>query len=252
MALLPLLISAIFPSLTIGEDSRLDILRVEVGQMDSTDRTKERATDFYLNGGEDIGVSPSMVLAVYRDKLIRNTLGDNISVSVPVGQLKVLKTYKDIAIARIESLTSVDTTPVLEYRTVMLGDYAVLQGKEELPPDAGVTVPAEVLFSLNKWELKAEAKKILARINNHYNKAGDKRLIIEGHTCSLGPEKYNKELSDKRARSVRDYLLKSEGLPPGNITIESYGENRPVASNATKEGRAQNRRVNIRFLPLSN
>ncbi len=246
-----LLIYQVSPSLSFSEESRLDIIRVEIEPVDGADRTKKPVTDFYLNGGEKSGIRLSMVLDVYRDKLIRNTAGANINISVPVGKVKVLKTYKDLAIARIESLASVDKTPVLQYQTVMLGDYAVLEGNKELPPGSSVTVPVEVLFNINDWKLKSEAKELLARIHDHYNKSGDKRLIVEGHTCSLGPDNYNLELSGKRARSVRDYFFKAKGLSPDKITIESYGEKKPVASNKTKEGRAKNRRVNIRFLQLS-
>jgi outer membrane protein OmpA-like peptidoglycan-associated protein len=255
------LINTAFPSLSSVEDARFEIIRVEIEQMNGGDSQNRPVTDFYLNGGEESGIKKSMVLDVYRDKFIRDAAGDNINISVPVGKVKVLKVYKDIAIARIMSLDSPDNTPVLEYRTVMLGDYAVLRDNKKLvgslyeskefPPGSGATLPSEVLFSINEWKLKPEAKEVLASIYDHYNNTGDKRIIVEGHTCSLGPEEYNQELSGKRARSVREYFLMAKGISPEKITIEFHGEKRPVAANSTKEGRAMNRRVNIRFLPVS-
>ncbi len=248
MAVLLLAGSIAYPSFAYGEDSRLDVIKVEIGQVDSIEQSKEPVTDFYLSGGEKAGVMASMVLDVYRDKLVRTTEGDSINISVPVGQVKVLKIYEDLAVARIESLTSADKTPVLQYKTVMLGDYAVIKSRKDTSQRPGVAVLSDVLFRINEWKLKPEAKKVLLNILDHYNIEGDKPMIIEGHTCSLGPEKYNLGLSDKRARSVRDYFIKARGLSPDKITVESYGEEKPVASNKTKEGRVKNRRVNIRFL----
>ena len=255
------LIKPAFPSLSFSEDAWFEIIRVEIEQVNGDDSQNRPVKDFYLNGGEESGIRKSMVLDVYRDKFISNAEGANINISVPVGQVKVLKVFKDIAIARITSLDSPDKTPVLEYRTVMLGDYAVLKDNKqslgslydskEFPPGSGATLPSEVLFSINEWKLKPEAKEVLARIYDHYNEAGDKHIIVEGHTCSLGPEEYNRDLSGKRALSVREYFLMAKGISPEKITIEFHGEKRPVAANSTKEGRTMNRRVNIRFLPVS-
>jgi OOP family OmpA-OmpF porin len=67
---------------------------------------------------------------------------------------------------------------------------------------------------------------------------------VEGHTCSIGPEAYNQGLSERRAASVADFLV-SEGIRPDAIRQVGFGEDRPVADNATRAGREQNRRVEI-------
>jgi len=69
--------------------------------------------------------------------------------------------------------------------------------------------------------------------------------VIEGHTDSVGKKAYNQKLSERRAAAVREYL-KSEGIATDRMTVEGFGEERPVADNATAEGRAHNRRVVLR------
>jgi len=67
---------------------------------------------------------------------------------------------------------------------------------------------------------------------------------VVGYTDSTGPAKYNQGLSERRAKSVYDYFV-SKGIAADRLTTKGYGEERPVASNATREGRAKNRRVEL-------
>lgn len=73
------------------------------------------------------------------------------------------------------------------------------------------------------------------------------QLIVEiaGHTDSTGSAEYNQKLSERRAESVRDYLV-NNGVDSNRLTVKGYGESEPVADNATREGRAKNRRVEMR------
>lgn len=72
-------------------------------------------------------------------------------------------------------------------------------------------------------------------------------LLVEGHTDDIGSEKFNLVLSEKRAVAVETYLI-SKGIDADRIIIRSYGESKPIASNQTPEGRAQNRRVEFRII----
>ena len=69
-------------------------------------------------------------------------------------------------------------------------------------------------------------------------------VLVEGHTCSIGPEDYNQWLSERRARSVADHLV-SLGVRPDAIRVAGYGMDRPIADNETAEGRRMNRRVEV-------
>jgi OOP family OmpA-OmpF porin len=73
------------------------------------------------------------------------------------------------------------------------------------------------------------------------------RVSVDGHTDATGPEAYNQGLSERRARAVRDYLV-SKGVPGARLQAVGYGEANPIASNATREGRALNRRVELRMM----
>ena len=72
-------------------------------------------------------------------------------------------------------------------------------------------------------------------------------LVIEGHTDSTGASDYNQNLSERRARAVRDFFV-DKGIPTASMTTVGYGESRPRVSNTTPEGRAVNRRVDIRIV----
>ena len=72
---------------------------------------------------------------------------------------------------------------------------------------------------------------------------------LNGHTDNVGGQDYNKDLSERRARAVRNYLI-SKGIDPGMVKSEGFGFSKPVAENDTEDGRAQNRRVEIRLRKL--
>ena len=122
--------------------------------------------------------------------------------------------------------------------------------KVPVPPPAPVyekmTVSAEALFDHDKSVLKAEGKEALKELGDAIKAKGARVVDIDviGHTDSDGSEEYNQALSERRAQSVSDYLV-SEGVDPNIIDVSGQGELNPVASNATKEGRALNRLVDV-------
>jgi len=102
-----------------------------------------------------------------------------------------------------------------------------------------------VNFHTNSADLTEEAKAILQPIAiAHHTHHGDVDLVISGHTDSTGAAAYNKQLSQSRAESVRAYMI-SQGCAAGKLTAIGYGEENPIADNATKAGRAENRRVEL-------
>ena len=71
----------------------------------------------------------------------------------------------------------------------------------------------------------------------------DLNVVIEGHTDSVGTAEYNKKLSQERADSVKKYMVEKGGIDANRLKAQGFGEEKPIASNKTKEGRQQNRRV---------
>ena len=102
----------------------------------------------------------------------------------------------------------------------------------------------DVLFDTGKSDLRPQAREALAKLSGIVLNYPSLRLAIEGYTDSTGTPQFNQTLSDKRAASVRDYLV-AQGLSADSLTSQGFGENNPVADNSTAQGRQQNRRVQI-------
>ncbi|MEF1290807.1 OmpA family protein [Vibrio sp. M260118] len=99
-------------------------------------------------------------------------------------------------------------------------------------------------FALNSSELKPESKPMLDELVEFMNKYPQSTVEVTGYTDSSGAASYNQSLSEKRAQTIADVLLK-EGIDGSRITAKGEGENNPIASNDTREGRAKNRRVEV-------
>ncbi len=106
-----------------------------------------------------------------------------------------------------------------------------------------VSLP-NILFETDQARLKPEGREALAKISGVLSIAEGCRLSVEGHTDEIGSAEYNLDLSEKRAASVREYLV-AQGLARENITVKGFGESQPIASNETAAGRQENRRVEI-------
>jgi outer membrane protein OmpA-like peptidoglycan-associated protein len=103
---------------------------------------------------------------------------------------------------------------------------------------------SDVLFDTGSATLKPGAREKLARVAGILAAHPDLKIEIEGHTDSVGGDDYNQRLSERRAESVRSYLVQQK-IPSTAVDAEGFGESRPVASNTTSAGRQQNRRVEL-------
>jgi len=107
-----------------------------------------------------------------------------------------------------------------------------------------ITLQADTLYDFNKSDLKPEGKATLDKIARDLGKIKLEVIIAVGNTDSVGSDAYNMALGQRRAQSVKAYLV-SKGVDGSRIYTESKGKSNPVASNATEEGRAKNRRTDI-------
>lgn len=105
------------------------------------------------------------------------------------------------------------------------------------------SLKVEVNFDFDSAVLKPQYKDELKRVADFLNEHGNVKAVIEGHADSTGGESYNKNLSQRRASAVRNALINDFGIAASRLSAVGYGESRPVATNATAEGRAKNRRV---------
>jgi outer membrane protein OmpA-like peptidoglycan-associated protein len=112
------------------------------------------------------------------------------------------------------------------------------------PRGTVVTLPGNVLFASGKAELRPGAQGRLDQIATALKDDADHQITVEGHTDSRGSDTTTQALSQARAQAVRDYLV-SRGLDQEHVKAVGLGASRPIADNASAEGRATNRRVEI-------
>lgn len=105
-----------------------------------------------------------------------------------------------------------------------------------------VEFSSNVLFGFDRAEVTADARPTLDKLVDVLNKYPDTDIELQGHTDDTGAEKYNQDLSERRARAVDNYL-EQKGIPARRIKIKGFGETIPKYDNTTESGRAQNRRV---------
>ena len=133
--------------------------------------------------------------------------------------------------------------------TASKGCDGALAPKPAAAPAAGVsqskiTLQADTLYDFDKASLKPEGMATLDKIARDLSKIKLEVIIAVGNTDSVGSDAYNMALGQRRAQSVKAYLT-SKGVDGSRIYTESKGKSNPVASNATAEGRAKNRRTDI-------
>ena len=112
------------------------------------------------------------------------------------------------------------------------------------PPTKKRIVLRGVTFGFDQAELDDAGKGILDAAVNALQDSPDAEVVVAGHTDAVGSDAYNMTLSQRRATTVRDYLV-TQGIDASRLEVRAFGESQPVADNDTAEGRAQNRRVEL-------
>ena len=101
------------------------------------------------------------------------------------------------------------------------------------------------MFDFDKSALKPATTQILDRLVVFMTENKDKSVNLAGHTDNVGTEAYNQALSERRVNSVKSYVV-GKGVDSGRVAGQGFGESKPIADNKTAEGRAKNRRVEIK------
>ena len=170
---------------------------------------------------------------------------------VYAGELVFPKTEDEI----VEALSIKDSVTVFEgvtYESRNGKVYKIIGGKRyrlrglkivsdsEIVPKAG----ALINFDFNSAEIKPDSYALLDEFGKALNGGlNDAKFIISGHTDSIGSNEYNHKLSVARAQAVVFYLKTIHNIPSMRISVNGYGENKPITTNETDEGRYKNRRV---------
>jgi OOP family OmpA-OmpF porin len=101
----------------------------------------------------------------------------------------------------------------------------------------------DIKFDFDKADVKNQYLGEVEKVANFLNAHPGSTAVVEGHTDSRGNDEYNQKLSERRADAVRDTLITKFGVSDSKVTAVGYGESRPIATNDTAAGRAENRRV---------
>lgn len=142
-----------------------------------------------------------------------------------------------------------------------LAGHYLFDPEPEAPPPPPPPPPAEVPpppvkkriilrgvnFDFDKADIRPDSRPVLDEAIATLKENPDIRIAVQGYTDSKGTDEYNLKLSDRRANAVYRYLV-AGGIAPDRMTVEGFGEAKPVADNSTESGRAENRRVELVIL----
>ncbi len=130
-----------------------------------------------------------------------------------------------------------------EQQVAVVEEEVIVEEPVAPEPMEVVRVELDVKFDFDKAQVKPESYGDIKALADFMKQYPSTTTVVEGHTDSVGSDAYNQKLSERRANAVRDVLVKQYGVEGNRVDAVGYGETRPVADNATAEGRAINRRV---------
>jgi len=139
----------------------------------------------------------------------------------------------------------------LIYKVEDIGGKIVDLQVKETPTEIRIELAADVLFDFDKADIRPDAHKALSQTAGIIREKAKGLVRIEGHTDAKGSDPYNQKLSDRRAKSVRDWLVKNEGLKNVRFQTSGCGAQKPAVPNTKpdgsddSDGRQKNRRVEI-------
>ncbi|TGX52682.1 OmpA family protein [Sphingomonas gei] len=116
--------------------------------------------------------------------------------------------------------------------------------------DLVLNMPSNVTFATNESSIQPQFRATLDQVADVLRQYNQTYIDVYGHTDSTGSDSYNLALSERRATSVADYLS-GRGVQSARLGTRGFGETQPVASNASEEGKAANRRVEIKLVPIT-
>jgi outer membrane protein OmpA-like peptidoglycan-associated protein len=159
----------------------------------------------------------------------------------------------EAAVARLGAKRALAIVPsILNIVGLEMGVVANVQGLQQAMRDLGaqetaleikIDLPADVLFDFDKADIRPDAAKALAQLATIIRAQSKGHARLEGHTDSKGDDAYNQKLSERRADSVRKWLVEKEGIDNARLTTKGWGETKPVAPNDTDANRQKNRRL---------
>lgn len=175
------------------------------------------------------------------------------AVSAPWNQDKVTQlTSQDRVTQLTMSITTLEnrTTGLQGFQTAVAASSTTLDerltrlGAEVTGTEVTIRLPGSVLFDFDSAQVRPDAERTLSEVVEVIKGYAKRPVRVEGHTDSVASDDYNQKLSQRRADAVRTWLA-SRGVEGRRLATRGFGESKPVADNATAEGRQRNRRVEV-------
>ena len=179
---------------------------------------------------------------------VRELSADRDSATALAQQLAQLESAHVLVSNRRYQLNTAAATGGTEYTT--RGIVMQVQQAQREPKASGgaARIPSRIEFEFNSDRLTGQGKLDLDTFGEALvTGLRDAKVALEGHTDSVGTDEYNQDLSERRARVARQYLLESFGIPDSRLTAVGMGKSDPIASNEDEIGRSHNRRVDFIF-----
>lgn len=154
-----------------------------------------------------------------------------------------------IALFALALLAACQTTPRKPSFSKQQVALLLAEGFKPVGENYELGIADKVLFGVDQSDLPPEGAAVVDRLAKALGGVGISGALVEGHTDSTGSDEYNLALSERRANTVK-LALAQGGLSPAAVRAQGLGENDPIESNDTEEGRTQNRRVVVVVTPL--
>ena len=172
-----------------------------------------------------------------------NTVNGEFIVCLPAGKSYALNVSRDGYLFYSDNF---------ELKNAKSSKEPVLKDVPLKPIKAGESIVLKnIFYDTDKFDLKSESKTELYKLIQFLNKNPKIHFEISGHTDNVGSKPYNQVLSEKRAKTVYDYLI-AAGIVSSKLTYKGYGDSKPIATNAADDGRTQNRRTEFLITSVEN
>lgn len=196
---------------------------------------------FTSNNSKSVG---GLDLFVFQNGLVMN-MGDGFNSTFDDICLSMLSDTSGFFSSNRGSLGKQDDVLAFHYEPIPPVITVIEEVVEITPPE--IVDPNAIMFDFDSYKLLPSHQAQLNDVVNRLKESEESVLVLSGHTDNVGPTAYNKELSRKRAMTVKNYLVKN-GINSDHIQVKYYGLEQPIETNETEVGRQMNRRVEFQIL----
>lgn len=171
----------------------------------------------------------------------------NYNLNLPPGEYNVFARREGYNTVEQQTVSINEGSNTVMRDLYLIDDFSEISISEQLSSSQGAIAAEEILFEYNEFQLNQRAFKQLEEVAEFMKQNENLKLRIEGHTCDIGSNQFNEDLSEKRADAVADFLGK-QGIPSSRLVTVGKGESDPLVPNSTSGNRKINRRVEFQIL----